>query len=122
MTASIRKFKVKFPEKWKDFAAQCKVTDFLQGNDGKRIVAEFHGKLRQWNGSRFRESFENAVDDFVEQSTSYWLNDSERLRKAFQSLDNNVLVCLCNHMSKTDAITNVAICIFWILHKQNAEV
>lgn len=118
MVTSIRKFKVKFPKGWEDIASKCKVIDFLNGSKGKRVVSDFYLTLKQFNGSRFAESFENAVENLAYKSEAYLLIDSQSLRMAYQSLET-VLGCLENHIPKVESIKNVAICIFWVLHKQN---
>jgi hypothetical protein len=96
--------------------------DFLNQREGKKIVSDFYAKLKQCDGSRFAESFENAVDDLANQSYSYMLMPSP-LGKAFQLLESRALDCLVKkNVPREDAIRIIAICIFWILHGQNVGV
>jgi hypothetical protein len=96
--------------------------DFLNQREGKKIVSDFYAKLKQCDGSRFVESFGNAVSDLADQSYSYMLMPSP-LGKAYQLLESNALDCLMKKdLPRGDAISIIAICIFWILHEQNVEV
>lgn len=122
MPIPIRKFKVNFPKGGKEIAARCKVVEFLNTPEGKRVVAEFFAQLKQFSGLRFTETFESAVDHLMNQSDSYWLIASKPLRSAYQRLESDVLDCLNSKLSKVEAIQNVAVCIFWVLHSQNVEI
>lgn len=122
LSVSIRKFKVNFSGGWKAAATRCKVMKFLSGSAGKRIVSDFHAKLKKYDGSRFAESFENAVEDLASQYGAYWMIGSQSLRGAYQSLENDVLECLVGHVSEVDALKIVAVCILWVLHGQDASV
>lgn len=122
LSVSIRRFRVNFPRGWEAAATRCKVMEFLSGSAGRRIVSDFHAKLKKYDGSRFAESFENAVEDLASQYGAYWMIGSQSLRGAYQSLENDVLRCLVGHVSEVNALKIVAICIFWVLHGQDASV
>jgi hypothetical protein len=102
--------------------------DFLNQTEGKRTVSDFYAKLKRCDGSRFVESFSDAVFDLAYKSGSYMLSDAYTvmdppLRNAYQLLEGNAMNSLMQeNLSRENAIDIIAICIFWVLHEQNAEV
>jgi hypothetical protein len=100
--------------------------DFLNQTEGERIVSDFYAKWKQHDGSRFKESFQSAVRDLGDKCGSYYLknpNIDYPLKKAYQLLVSTVVSSIMNeNLSEENAVGIIAICIFYVLHDQHAEV
>jgi len=118
---SIRDFRIDIPPDWTYYIERCKVIEFLNGENGEEIVADFLEDLRKQNGSRFNASLKIAVKRLSLRTHAYFLT-REINPAPYQAFDLEVLDCLEQSFDEKTALEVTGAAIISILREQDASL